>query len=346
MKTRIIALTLLLIILAAPFAQVVYAEEGVDPEGEELPPEGEPETGDEPIDPDVFNLIQLRARLQWQETQQFFGDLEDLPPETQAQLQHAYQAMQSADEETENPRAAAEQYLRAMKEMRNAMRKQLREDPDAGDDLVEPTDEEPTGDDTTPPEDLDDQIAEAKQRLVQRFQERFQEHVAAMYSNVDDMAGDMSPDDAVKAQNALHHAEQKLLRIQERIHQGEYDEAVDELDETGEDLEDELDTVDDPATAQMLKTMNRLQARLQKMLERKERKAAEGMDTSDEDDELDQLQGNMNKNKNEYKENRGNNGTDSGNGNSSGNSVGDDQGNGNGNSGGSDNKGGSKGKGN
>ena len=94
----------------------------------------------------------------------------------------------------------------------------------------------------------------------------------------------------------------------EKIQAGQYDEAIDDLEETTEGLEEEFDEELNPGTAQMLKEMNRIESRIQKMVQNAARKAANGMDTSEEDALLDELRGNKDKLKNEYKGNNGNGG--------------------------------------
>ena len=239
---------------------------------------------------------------------------EGTDPALRNQFMHAWMAMQQAQSmEGESPQAAAQQYLRAMKQLRNAWRKYQKDNPEVVEELAEETE----GGEETGEEDEDvpteEEITEIQQQLIERFQERFQEQLTNMFSNYNEVQGDLSPGDAVKAQNALYHAEQKLLRIQERIQAGEYDDALDELDETTEGLDEEFDDLEDPASAQMFRTMNQNEARITKMVEKMERKAARGEDTSEDEDLVNQLRGNVNSAKNEHKENKGN-GQGSGNG--------------------------------
>ena len=56
----------------------------------------------------------------------------------------------------------------------------------------------------------------------------------------------------------------------------------------------------------MLRTMNQLEAKIQKIEQRTEKKALKGQNTAEEDALLAELRGNKNHIKNEYKQNKGN----------------------------------------
>ncbi|MFH2111682.1 MAG: hypothetical protein ABIJ47_10545, partial [Candidatus Bathyarchaeota archaeon] len=333
MKNKALALTLLMMLLLAPLTHMVYAEEtGEDP-------------GSGNIDPLILAQIKQDTEARYQELYNLiFGqssppegegtegegtegeedpdlvgyDGPEIPegtdPALRNQFMHAWMAMQQAQSmEGESPQAAAQQYLRAMKQLRNAWRKYQKDNPEVVEELTEESEGEPVEEGAEVP--TEEEITEIQQQLINRFQERFQEQLTNMFSNYNEVQGDLSPGDAVKAQSALYHAEQKLLRIQERIQAGQYDEALDELDETTEGLDDEFNELEDPASAQMFRTMNQYEARIAKMVEKMERKTARGEDTSEEEDLVNQFRGNVNSAKNEHKENKGNgNGQGSNNG--------------------------------
>jgi len=197
--------------------------------------------------------------------------------------------------------------MRSLKQLRNAYRKYEKDHPEIADELETPEGDE-LPEDELPDEPTDEEITETQQQLVERFQERFQERLTAMYENYNSVEDELSPDDAEKALNALTKAEQKLLRIQERIDSGDVDGALDDLDETGEEMDDDFESMDDAAASQMFKTMNKLEERIQKMEEKAARKAAAGEDTSEEDGLLASLHGNKDKTKDDYKTNKGNSG--------------------------------------
>ena len=303
MKTKIMPLLFILMLLVSPFTTAVFAED-VEPEGE--PETGDGETGDappeeEPVDDETLVLLQTETQKRYDDVEAFFG--ENLSPSVMQGLMHAQQAMAEALEKTDN-QAAAQQYNRAMNHLRNALRKYLHENPD----MVFPPEESGEGEslDTEElPEDLEQQISEAKMQLIERFQEQFQERMTIMYQVIEEVMGNMPPDDALKAQNAIMKAEAKLLRIQERLELGQYDEAMDELEETTEELDEDLSSFEDDLAAQMFRTMNKMQAKLQKMDEKHQGKGQL-------EDAINDLMNNFN-------------------GNSNGNSKGNSNGNSNGN---------------
>ena len=192
-----------------------------------------------------------------------------------------------------------------MKQYRNTLRNYLKDNPDALDEFeTEPVVNGTAKDDINGTVTAA-QLSSAQTRLINAFEERFRDQLTAMIQNVNDVSDDMSPQDAFKAQQALTKAEQKLLRIQERILNGQYDEALDDLDNATTTLSDDFDDVDDPATAQMLRTMNQLEAKIQKMEQKAAKKSAKGQSTAEEDALLAELHGNKDHTKNDYKENKG-----------------------------------------
>jgi len=335
MKTKLLVLALLLMLLSAPLAQVVYAEDTTDGDDTGGGTNGDG-TGNGNIDPLVYQQIKEVTKARWwnlyylytgQQGGEDDGDgdgdgtgeydgpeiPEDLDPELRNQLMNAWMEMTRAEEmEGENLQTAAQQHLRVMRMLRNTWRKYQKDNPDIVDDTTEPP-EDPVdgGDDGLP---TDEELTEIQGQLVNRFQERFRDSVTTMFQFYNDVEDDLDPDDAMKAYNALYHAEQKLLRIQERINAGDYEGAIDDLEGAGNDLGDEYDDMEDPQSAQLFKTATKLQAKIEKMIEKKERKAAQGEDTSGDDDLINQLKGNIDKAKNDHKENKG-----KGNGNGNGN---------------------------
>ena len=109
-------------------------------------------------------------------------------------------------------------------------------------------------------------------------------------------------------------AEEKLLRIQERISSGQYEGALDDLENATDTLYDDFNETE-PVTAQLLKTMNQMEAKIQKMEQTALKKAAKGQSTAEEDALLAELRGNKDHTKNDYKENKGNSGNSGNSGN-------------------------------
>ena len=345
MKTKLLALALLLMLLSAPLAQVVYAEEptGGDDAGDGADGVG---TGDDTngdgddggngnIDPLVYQQIKEDTEARWWNLyylytgQQGDGDdgdgdgddggtgvyngpeiREDLDPELRNQLMNSWVEMnQAAEMEGENLQTAAQQHLRVMRVLRNSWRKYQKDNPEIVDEL-EP-EEQLTADEEPMP--TIENLEETQQQLLDRFTGTLKDAVADMLLFYETVEDDLAPDDAVKAYNALIHAERKLLRIQERINAGDNEGAIDALEGAVNDLDDGYDDMEDPHSAQLFRTAPKLQAKIEKMIEKKERKAAQGEDTSGEDDLINQLRGNIDKAKNDHKENKGK-GNDNGNG--------------------------------
>ena len=166
MNIKLISVTILLMLLLAPFGKLIYAQEtgdegtgdngtGVtgdtgedgadDGTGDDGTDDGSGDEGDENIDPLVYQQIRETAQLRYQELYDLmFGtsstddgttdgedDIlydgseipEDVDPALRNAFMHAWQAMQQADEQEEtNPQAAANAYMRSLKQLRNAYR--------------------------------------------------------------------------------------------------------------------------------------------------------------------------------------------------------------------------------
>ena len=324
MNTKIIPFTLILILFLSPAVLLVNAQDnetepspGINGTIPTPPLDGNTTltnttstelnstlTVDEPVDPIILALIREQAHNRTQEMFQLFGNGTH-SPDIMNGLMHAQQAMERAMLfEGNNTRAAAQQYLQAMKQYRNTLRKYLNENPGALDEFEEESDVNGTATDDVNGTVTQTELSQAQTQLIQEFEERFRNQITAMIHNVNDLADDMDPQDAFKAQQALTKAEEKLLRIQERISSGQYEGALDDLENATETLGDDFDQTD-PGTAQMLKTLNQLEAKIQKMEQKAAKKAAKGQSTAEEDALLAQLRGNKDHTKNDFKENKG-----------------------------------------
>ena len=221
---------------------------------------------------------------------------------------HAQQALTEAEEKT-SPEAAAQQYLRAMRQIRNAYRQYMHMNPDAitSDEVETQT----TPDEGSPSEE---EINAARLELINRFQEQYREQLMTMYQHLDELLSELSPEDAAKLQDAIMRAEQKLLRIQERLDKGEVDEALDELEDATEGLDDDLGGLEDAAAGQMLRTINRIEARIQRLQMKQLRKAAAGEDTTEIDDFIAQMKASIKASKGAWKESHGKGNSGQGNG--------------------------------
>jgi hypothetical protein len=292
MKNKKITFAMILILVLLP-TPLLKAQETVQTIEEDL------------IDPAILNMIKTQAMNRKQEMLNLFGD-GPYSLDIENCMQQAQQAMEQAQnfEET-NPQAAAQQYIRAMKQYRNALRKHLQENPELFEEF------EGTGEKGSASEEIEEtvmpeEIDATKVQLLNRFQERYREQIQVMIDVVEELEDDLNPQDAEKARQALMHTLEKTLRIQERIHAGEHNEATDDLDEATESLDEEFDELEDQESAQILKSLNKLEARIQKMIQVRARKALNGEDTSVEDDVLEELNGNKNMMKQTYQYRKGN----------------------------------------
>jgi hypothetical protein len=269
------------------------------------PEVNEKESMEEPVDPVILARIREQAQNRDQEMMFLFNN-GAYPPEIMNGLNHAQDAMEKASHlEGNNTRAAAQQYLRAMKQYRNTLRKYLNDNPDFLTAFNEPQVNRTASDEVNGTV-TEAEIRAARTQLINDFEERFQEQITAMIQNVEDVSDAMSPPYVLKAQQALTKAQQKLHRIQERILNGQYDEALDDLEDATSTLDEEFNNINDIGTSQMLRTMNQLEAKIQKIEQRTEKKALKGQNTAEEDALLAELRGNKNHIKNEYKQNKGN----------------------------------------
>jgi hypothetical protein len=322
MNVKIIPFTLILMLFLSPAALLVNAQDnetepspginGTIPvptlDGNTTLPETNStstdvngtDTDGEPVDPIILALIREQAQNRMHEMSQLLGEGTESPDFANG-LMEAKQSMEQAmNFETSNPSAAANQYLQAMRQYRNLLRKYLNDNPGALNEFEEESIVNGTATDDVNGTVTETEISEAQTRLVNEFEERFRNQVTSMMQNVADLSDDMGPQDAFKAQQALTKAEQKLLRIQERIAGGQYDGVLDDLENATETLSDDFDETD-PGTAQMLKTMNKLEAKIKKM----EQKTNKGESTPEDDALLEQLRGNKDHTKNDFKENKG-----------------------------------------
>jgi hypothetical protein len=263
----------------------------------------ETEPVSEPLSMEILASIQAQVESRQSYMLLLLGEA-TLPPEIANGMMHAKQAMDKAmNFEENNIRAAAQQYLQAMKHYRNALGKYLKDNPGAI--TVFGSESNSTASDDLNTTVTEAEISAAKIQLISQFQERFQDQLTAMYQYVSKVSGDLSPEDFVKVQRALSKAEEKLAHIQEKILNGQFDEALDDLEETTDTLDEDVNELEDPGAAQMFRTVNKLQARIEKLEQRAALKAAKGESTDELDALLEELRGIKDKVKSEFKANNG-----------------------------------------
>lgn len=310
MKAQTLGLSVILLLLLVPMATLAYAEEGTNstaPDPQLPPPEPDViaelltqaeesrnmlVTAFTAIYGENYSLLMTDANGTTQQSQ---GPL--IPTSILNSQMHGDDALEKTQQllEQANANAAAQQVMQAMKHYRNALRKAYKDNPEALEGLEESGNETesilpPTGDPVNQTE-----ILEAKMTLIQQFQENFQERLMSMEETVNSMMNELSDKDAQKAADALERTERKLLRIQERINQGEIDGAIDDLENATDGLDADLSSFEDDLIGQMLRTMNKMEARVQRMVDIMNRKAAKGNDTSGDEDAINEAWGQLKK---------------------------------------------------
>jgi len=322
MKIKLSALTLIVALLVSSFTCTVWAEEtSPDPTVEGGEPveggddlnetEGLDEFNGTTVDPAVLEALRNQTQNMYQELLGYFSNATlgyfsnaTLGSAVFENFQHAQDAIEEGDSKN-NTRAAAQMYLRAMKQFRNALRKYLHDNPDAvlGFKPGNATELKPDLNTTS-----QEEIEAVREELILRFQERFRERLTFMYENLDNITGSLTNWDAVKARNTIQKTEEKLLRIQERINNHEFDEAVDDLENATDSMDEGFNGMQDAFAGQMLRTMNKLEAKVQRLVEQRERKQARGENTGELDGFIDELRGSIHSSRNEVKNGHDNSG--------------------------------------
>jgi hypothetical protein len=366
MRKRLIGITILVLLLLAPAMNIAYAEDGTNSTSPTLPPTPPDPTGDSnstlgnstlPDDGNQTDPTVIEELLEQAEESRLVlmaaftnaygenysqamkkvydpsenGTSSDLASMAALNNQvHGDDAVEKASKllEQANSTAAAQQVKRAMKHYTNALRKIYHDVPEAMEGFGEEESPDPDLPDDNGTSVNQTDIMSTKLMLIQRFQENFQQRIMSMEENVNSLMNQLSEKDAQKAEDALENAERKLLRIQERINRSEFDEALDDLQNATDVIEGALDDFEDNYTAQMLRTMYKLEAKVQRMVDKMNRKAAKGGNTSGEEDAINQAWGQLKKLQEDAQKgksssapgqtNNGGNGKGKGNGNSNG----------------------------
>jgi hypothetical protein len=165
-----------------------------------------------------------------------------------------------------------------MKHYANALKQIYHYHPEEELGDTEPQSEEPE----TLDEDLEvpdeEEIEMHKMKLMMEYQEDLADRIMEMAETMNQLLDQMGEEDQQKMFNSIDKALKKLERIQERLNSGVVDEAVDLAEEAEEELEEALEGMEDRWFAQMLRTMYRLEARIQKMEKVKMKHMEKGLD--------------------------------------------------------------------
>ena len=245
MRTKLIAMVLLMLLMAPPFAQIASA--GTVVTGTD---QGDEEGQNSNVSDKVYEEIKAAAEARRDELL-YLLELE-LPPDTMDKLQEALYAMNEA-EETEDSRDATGQYLYALKQFRNTWQRYLSYSPDAAKDSLEETDDadKPSPEESEPPEGLDEEIRAAKENRLVKIQEKLLEKITELGEHVEELKDYMSEGDSDVLEKALEKEIKKLENIMDKVIDGDYDGAIDELMVTEFEIEDDVDEMDDKEAARL-----------------------------------------------------------------------------------------------
>lgn len=295
---KLLALSLVMILLLAPTATLVFADEppsdpGDDPdggdgnengtndyngtEGFELNMTDDYDDDNEtfPLDPELFEelLNQTYATQQCVNTTMMaMCELNStISPAALQNYGHGDDAITLALRfmNENKTRAAWNQMRRALKHYKNSMKKMYKAGPQAMEGLEgEPDDVEP------PEDDVNATVMEGAQlQLMEQYEANLQERLRNMRETVENITDQLSEGDTEKMWRTLDNAERKLERIRARLNSSDIEGAIDEAEENEDDLEEGLDGLNNTAAGQMLKTVYKLEAKIQKMEQKSERKS-------------------------------------------------------------------------
>jgi len=286
MKPKLIAMIMVLLLVAAQYTPLTYAA-------------AEAEHGDDKEV--VYEEIKAAAEARRDELL-YLLDLE-LPPEILKKLEEALYTMDKA-EETEDTREATELYIYALKLFRNTWQEYLSYYPEATLESLEDIDEDdkPSPEESEPPEGLEEEIEETKEKRLIEIQEDIHGKITVLGEHLEELKGYLSEGDSKVVEKALDKELKKLERIMDKVSKGEYDGAIDELMVTEFEIEDDVDEMDDKEAAKTLKMVESLLSQAQKTEEKRKRKAEEGEDTSEEDDTIDDVNEELDEVKKEFKD--------------------------------------------
>ena len=328
---KLLALSLMMILLLAPTATLVFADDppsdpGDDPNGGDGIENGTNDyngteglglnmTGDYdddnetfPLDPELFEALlnQTYAAQQGVNVTMMTmsGLTSNISPAGLQSYGHGDDAIALALRfMSENKTTAAwNQMRRALKHYKSAMQKMYKAGPQAFESLEEdPEDVEP------PEDDVNTTAMEGAQlQLMTQYEANLQQRLSNMRETVENITDQLSEGDAEKMWRTLDNAERKMERIRARLNSSDIEGAIDEAEENEDDLEEGLDGLNNTAAGQMLKTVYKLEAKIQKMEQKSERKSWKNY--FGDEDALNAAKGNLKQWKENMKGGRFNNG--------------------------------------
>ncbi len=275
MRIKILALIMLGLLLTAPFTQIAWGASVESGAGESNDDSADKENSE--VTETVFNSIKLAAEARRDEV--FSKISEDLPPSVLSDIGEALTLMEEAEGSEATMGEATQLYMQAMKLFRDSWNY-------IDDDAHMPTGETSGSDEPVlvdkQNENLNEEILIAKQQLLLRFKTNFQNRIETMYSHIQDLSGAMDPEDSAKAEKALVSAEEKLLKVQDNMTDGDLEDALIKLDDTSKGLEDEFKSLKDKEAADLIVTVDKLEGKVQKLTEENTRSSGKNSEASED----------------------------------------------------------------
>jgi len=124
----------------------------------------------------------------------------------------------------------------------------------------------------------------AKKMKTANFIENVERQINSMEDKINRIGDKLAKGELVLA--ALQARMRQLIRMRERLTEGEVEEVVEALDDLIEGIDEDLGNLNGEGTAAKFKAMNRLEARIRVLNATAERLADRGVDTSELDDQL------------------------------------------------------------
>jgi ElaB/YqjD/DUF883 family membrane-anchored ribosome-binding protein len=313
---KLFSLVILLILLISPISTIIYGDstetennDDTDPDLDEQVSEEETEETEEETeellsenedDEEDYNPKVLAALYENQEQilveikglleNQFgpFGNLDEIedqiPQEILNSIRHGDKAHEEVDNEKwSNPIAAANQITRGMKHYSNALKQFYKHY------LNEELEATETQDIENPEEPEEEEIKEHKTKLMTQYQENLADRIQEMSETMNQIMNQLGEEDQQKMFNVIGKLLSKLERIQERLSDSVVEEAIDLAEEAEEELDEAFTGMENQQLAQMLRTMYKLEAQIQKMEKIKSKLMENGLNVENEEQIITQL---------------------------------------------------------
>lgn len=121
---------------------------------------------------------------------------------------------------------------------------------------------------------------------AERFLEHVENRIHGLEEKINRLRNGLAAGEVVSANVALHNAEMRLQRLRERLAAGEVDEAIEGLSDAVEEIDEGLGELNGRGVSNILREMNRLEAKIRVMKATAERLARKGSDSYEIEEEL------------------------------------------------------------